>query len=66
MLREELGLEKVIIFAHMSGNYAIASDIDILIAFDEEEYKTLKYKKILSLLFTSILHNISSSYLRLI
>ncbi|MEM2860281.1 MAG: nucleotidyltransferase domain-containing protein [Candidatus Bathyarchaeia archaeon] len=30
--------------SYVRGNYAIASDIDILVVFDEEEYKTLKYK----------------------
>lgn len=38
MLREELGLEKIIIFgSYAKGNYTVASDIDILVVFDDEE-----------------------------
>ncbi|MEM1716835.1 MAG: nucleotidyltransferase domain-containing protein [Candidatus Bathyarchaeia archaeon] len=48
-LREELGLERVIIFgSYARGDYTVASDIDILVVFNEEKstedkvYKSLK------------------------
>ncbi|MBS7655952.1 nucleotidyltransferase domain-containing protein [Candidatus Bathyarchaeota archaeon] len=57
---DKLGLEKVVLFgSYAKGNYTIASDVDLLIIFDErkssenEVYKTLmKSIKFLELNFT--------------
>lgn len=37
-LKERLGLERVILFgSYAKGNYTVASDIDILVIFDDEK-----------------------------